>query len=123
MKSDTKIKIPICPISINTAWQGRRFKTPKYIQYEEDVKNILLQYRRVYFDSWVLLAYKFWIKNYKMTDVGNLEKALTDIVVSSGILKDDRYIKKITLEKFPAETKNDQRIELIISEYDGEDSA
>jgi len=34
-------KINIKPLSVNDAWQGRRFKTPKYKQYEHDLFYML----------------------------------------------------------------------------------
>lgn len=36
-----EVKLNIKPLSVNEAWQGRRFKTPKYKQYERDVLFIL----------------------------------------------------------------------------------
>ena len=35
------IKIPIKPLSVNDAWQGRRYKTKEYKQFERDVKKLL----------------------------------------------------------------------------------
>lgn len=35
------IKLNIKPLSVNEAWQGRRFKTPKYKEYETEILNIL----------------------------------------------------------------------------------
>lgn len=34
-------KIMIKPLSVNDAWQGRRFKTEKYVKYVEDVLLLL----------------------------------------------------------------------------------
>ena len=34
-------KINIKPLSVNEAWQGRRFKTPKYSKYEKDMLTLL----------------------------------------------------------------------------------
>lgn len=34
-------KINIKPLSVNEAWQGRRFKTPKYLTYEKNMLKIL----------------------------------------------------------------------------------
>lgn len=33
--------VPIKPLSVNKAWQGKRFKTPDYKRYERDVLKIL----------------------------------------------------------------------------------
>jgi Holliday junction resolvase RusA-like endonuclease len=35
------MKLPIKPLSVNEAWQGRRFKTKKYEKYISDVSNLL----------------------------------------------------------------------------------
>jgi Holliday junction resolvase RusA-like endonuclease len=34
-----KIKIEMAALSVNQAWQGRRFKTPEYKRYERDLKK------------------------------------------------------------------------------------
>lgn len=34
-------KIQIKPLSVNECWRGRRFKTPKYIKYQDDVFLLL----------------------------------------------------------------------------------
>lgn len=35
------IKVQIKPLSVNEAWQGKRFKTPKYSKYERDLLFLL----------------------------------------------------------------------------------
>jgi Holliday junction resolvase RusA-like endonuclease len=35
------VKIDIKPLSVNACWQGKRFKTPKYKQYEKDMFILL----------------------------------------------------------------------------------
>lgn len=35
------IRVNIKPLSVNDAWQGKRYKTPEYKQYEEDLMFIL----------------------------------------------------------------------------------
>jgi hypothetical protein len=37
MDGKTVIELKIKPLSVNNAWQGRRFKTYKYKQFERDV--------------------------------------------------------------------------------------
>lgn len=36
-----EVKINIKPLSVNEAWQGRRYKTKRYKQYERDVLFVL----------------------------------------------------------------------------------
>lgn len=35
------VKLDIKPLSVNDAWQGKRFKTPKYKKYCNDVRFLL----------------------------------------------------------------------------------
>ena len=35
------MRIDIKPLSVNQCWQGKRFKTPKYKQYEKDMFMML----------------------------------------------------------------------------------
>jgi Holliday junction resolvase RusA-like endonuclease len=95
-----KIIIPIKALSVNKAFQGRRFKTKEHKQYCQDVAVLLPKNERVH--GFVDVHYKFFLVNWQRTDGGNLEKCLTDILVTAGIIDDDRYIMKYTIEKFAA---------------------
>lgn len=106
------ITIPLRALSINKAFQGRRFKTKECKQYCRDVSLFLPKNFKV--SGYVWIYYKFYLKNWKRTDGGNLEKSLTDILVQNGIIDDDRYIMKYIIEKFPSK---EDRIELVINEY------
>ena len=98
------IKLDVKGMSINVAWQGKRFKTPEYRLFTKAINKALLGTRQIKESKEPFqVHYKFYLKNYKMTDVGNLEKPLTDILVKAKIINDDRYIKKIILEKFESE--------------------
>jgi Holliday junction resolvase RusA-like endonuclease len=95
------IKLEIKPLSVNAAWQGRRFKTPEYKHFENDVSLLIMaQKPGKFIDTAVEVSYEFHIKNYLKTDVDNLVKPLQDVLVKKGIISDDRFIKKITAEKF-----------------------
>jgi Holliday junction resolvase RusA-like endonuclease len=65
----------------------------------------------------VEITYKFYLKNWKLTDGGNLEKCLTDILVSNGLIDDDRYIMRYIIEKYPAKVDS---IEVEIREFKSE---
>lgn len=105
-------KVSIKPLSVNKAWQGRKFKTKDYKEYEKEFLKLLGNNKCI--NDFVEINYNIYIKNYKMSDVGNFEKPLSDIIVKSGIIKDDRFIKKITMEKFQSEK---EFIEIIIEKY------
>mgnify|MGYP001583607603 CR=1 FL=1 len=53
-----------------------------------------------------------------MSDTGNFEKLITDILVKRGYLKDDRYIKAMYLEKVAVLDIEDEKIILDIVLYD-----
>lgn len=71
------IKINIKPMSVNKAWQGRRFKTPAYKKYERDV---LMMLPKITIPSGKLIVtYEFGFSN-KLADIDNPNKQLGDIL-------------------------------------------
>lgn len=109
MKTSLKIK----PVSVNAAYRGRRFKTPLYARYERDVLMLLKGQETGKLSGDLSVPYVFYLKHYTRTDVGNLEKCLTDIIVKSGIIKDDMYVKDIHVRK---ERATEDSIEIEITE-------
>jgi len=110
-----RISIPIKPLSVNACFQGRRFKTPAYKQYDKALDFHLLQFRReIVKAEWYEVYYKFYLKNYGMTDGDNCVKALSDGLVRNGFLLDDRRIKRFHVEKFKSDK---DRIEVEIVPY------
>lgn len=65
------------PLSINEAWQGKRFKTPAYNNYE---KAILLQMPKgkIDFEQMLRIEFFFGFSN-KASDLDNPVKLLLDI--------------------------------------------
>jgi Holliday junction resolvase RusA-like endonuclease len=96
-----KKEILIKPLTVNKAWQGKRFKTKDYKEYEEKLLWLLKGLEKT--DGFVEVIYKLYLKYYSTSDVGNFEKPLTDIIVKAGLINDDKYITKITMEKFKSE--------------------
>lgn len=92
------------PLSINDAWRGGpRYRTKAYNTLKEVVAGTIFvdaTLRNMELALPLDVTYHFYIRNYSRTDVANLEKPLTDALVDAGIYKDDRIIKRITLEKF-----------------------
>ena len=94
----------IKPLSINAAWQGRRYKTKDYKDFEEDM--LLLLPKREMVEGWVEVHYIIGLTkgtSYSRSDIGNFEKLISDLIVKAGYIKDDCYIKKMTLEKVLAD--------------------
>lgn len=113
-----KIEIPIKPLSINDAHQGRHIKTKEFIQYEKDISRLLPINRKAVSDGEYFIRHVFYLKNYKLSDTGNFEKILTDLLVKRGYLKDDRYVKAFYLEKRSVKDSIHERTVTDIVPYD-----
>lgn len=111
------ITLNIKPLSINDAYKGRHFPTAAKTHFENSVRWMLPNKKIE--GRWFRLEYKFFLKNFSLTDVGNLEKIITDCIVKRGIILDDRLITELRLRKFPS--KQD-RIEVEIYPTDIEDA-
>ncbi len=97
MKGTVRIK----PLSINAAFQGRRFKTKECNTYCNTLALMLPCTAST--GEYYSVHIKFHLKNFAMTDADNLVKLLVDVMVKKGMIRDDRYIAKYILEKFPAD--------------------
>ena len=89
------ITIKIKPLSVNEAWQGKRFKTPAYKSYE---KELLLRLPKlIILDPPFRIDYEFGFSN-KMSDLDNPVKLVTDILQKKyGI--NDRDIYELNIKK------------------------
>lgn len=69
--------IDLKPLSVNEAWQGRRYKTPEYKAYERAMLLMLRPGRMPEppFEVW----YEWGVSNMQ-SDVGNPEKCVSDIL-------------------------------------------
>ena len=86
------------PLSVNEAWQGKRFKTKAYLAYEEEMLLLLPARKKV--SGYVEVIYRFGIpRRFDVIDVGNFEKLLSDIIVKKGYIDDDSKIVRMVLEK------------------------
>ncbi len=89
------MRIKIKPLSVNRAWQGRRFKTPAYRAYE---KELLLRLPRFKLPAApYFISYTFGFSS-KLSDIDNSIKGFQDILCKK-YLFDDRDICKIIVEK------------------------
>lgn len=113
-----KLKIPIKPLSINEAHHGRHIKTREFLDYEKNVSYLLPYNQKDVKNGEYFIKYVFYIKNYTLSDTGNFEKLITDILVKRGYLKDDRYVKAIYLEKRKVKDIKDEKIVVDIVLYE-----
>lgn len=88
-------KINIKPLSVNECWQGRRFKTKEYNQYEKDLllmlPNIKLKIQRVSID----IVFGF---SNSLCDIDNPLKPFLDILQKKYNIN-DRDIYKLIVSK------------------------
>lgn len=101
----------IKPLSVNEAWQGRRFKTKAYLAYETEM--LLSLPKREKITGYVEVIYRFGIPSrFDVIDVGNFEKLISDIIVKKGYIEDDSKIVRMVLEK---RRSDDHEIEIEIN--------
>lgn len=98
-----KFKLDIKALSVNGAWQGKRYKSKGYKQYTEDVAKLLMVAKvKPVQEGRLQVTYRFYMKNHKTADNDNPIKPLQDILVSCGVIKDDRFIYRTIAEKIPS---------------------
>lgn len=89
--------LEIVPLSINKAWQGKRFKTPIYSKYIEMALYRLPNKEKI--SGPVKVNLRFRIAYPKKCDVDNFIKPILDIFVKKGYIDDDRYIYLLNASK------------------------
>ena len=103
------MKLLLKPLSINKAWQGKRFKTKEYKQYERDV---LLLLRPMVIPDGELEMNISWGFSNMLSDVDNPVKCFVDCLQKKYGFNDAR-VRKMTIEKFKVK-KGDEYIEFHI---------
>lgn len=98
-----EIIIPIKPISVNEAFQGRRFKTKKCKEFEESFLKVAP--RKEMITGLVEIQYEFYVKNHKQADYDNLVKITQDMLVKCGYIEDDRMVYKAVIWKIPSKNE------------------
>lgn len=94
------MKIELKPLSINCAFQGRRFKTPAHREYETQLLWLLKGHPK--YKGWYDIRFDFYLRSYKVSDLSNLIKITEDCLVKAGIVEDDRFCKLMTVAKHPS---------------------
>lgn len=112
-----KIEIPLKPISVNEAFQGRRFKTKKCKEFCEDFLKVAP--RKEMIRGMIEIEFRFYVKNHQMADYDNMIKITQDMLGKNkcGYIEDDRKIYKATIYKIPS---NEEKIEITIKGIDKE---
>lgn len=97
MSKNKPIEIKIKPLSVNEAWQGRRFKTPFYKAYEEELLLRLPNAYKVPDEGPLEAYYEFGINT--VADWDNPIKPLQDVLQKKYNFDDRRILKATVLKK------------------------
>lgn len=97
------MKINIKPLSVNQAWQGRRFKTDKYKSYEKELLYLLPNRKNFgCLDGNLRIDIKFGFSS-KSSDIDNPVKPLLDILQKKYKFNDSQiyelHVKKTVVDK------------------------
>ena len=103
------MRIDIKPLSVNQAWQGRRFKTKAYKQYEKDVLTLL---RPMTIPEGELDIIFKWGFSNSASDVDNPVKCFMDCLQKKYGFNDSR-VRRIVAVKDKVK-KGDEYIEFEI---------
>lgn len=87
-------KVNVKPLSVNQAWAGRRFKTPKYKQFEKDVMAKLVELKLPPPPFNIYLKFGF---SSRSSDWDNSIKLCQDILAKKYNFN-DKLIRKGTVE-------------------------
>jgi len=109
-----KSKIEIRPLSVNACWQGRRFKTPEYKAYEEEMLLRLPKEKMIKGNVEVYIV--FFFKYPTKRDVDNCIKPILDIFVKKGYIEDDRFVIHLDITKQKSEKSEGFAFEIFKSE-------
>ena len=88
-------RIQIKLLSVNQAWKGRRFKTPKYTKFERDLGYLLPKLEVP--KGKLRILFVFYFKN-SLSDIDNPLKMVLDIMQKKYNFN-DKDIYKLEVEK------------------------
>jgi Holliday junction resolvase RusA-like endonuclease len=89
------IRLDIKPLSVNAAWQGKRFKTPAYSSYEKSVLDLLPEMQIP--EPPYRLSFVFGFSN-KASDLDNPVKMIQDLL-SKKYGFNDKLITELHIKK------------------------
>lgn len=94
-------KVNIKPLSVNEAWQGKRFKTQKYLNYEKDLLIILPKLKLPNPPYFIYLEFGL---SSTLADIDNPIKPFLDILQKKYKINDKNIsqlnIKKVIVPKY-----------------------
>ena len=90
------IQIHKKPLSVNACWQGKRFKTPLYKEYEKEILELLPEKYEIP-EGDLQVRYEFGLNT--MADWDNPVKPLQDILQKKYDFDDRRIMKAEVIKK------------------------
>lgn len=97
----------IKPLSVNEAWQGRRFKTDKYKAFERDMLIMMPNIGILPNHGPLVVCLKFWVSNMA-ADIDNPIKMTIDCLQKRYGFNDNRIVR-LEVEKLKA-AKGEEKI-------------
>lgn len=98
---EPKHKLDIKPLSVNEAWQGKRYKTPAHKRYRADL-HLLLPPKLDIPEGKLVISFEFGLSN-KRADYDNIIKPLQDQIATKYGFDDSRIysaiIRKVDVKK------------------------
>ena len=95
------VKVNIKPLSVNKAWQGKRFKTKEYSNYEKECL-LLLPAMKVSCEACLKIELLLYFSN-KSSDIDNPVKLILDILQKKYGFNDSQiwilFVTKIIVTK------------------------
>lgn len=91
--------VPIRPMSVNTAWQGRRFSTPEKKAYEQAVLLSLQAPKTAINTGDIELELVFYLVHPRRSDLDNFVKISQDILQKRGYFRNDNQIVSLIARK------------------------
>jgi Holliday junction resolvase RusA-like endonuclease len=88
-------KLNIKPLSVNECWQGKRFKTKEYKQYEKDVLLMLPKLKLITSPYSIEIEFGF---SSSLADIDNPLKPFLDILQKKYNIN-DRDVYSLTVKK------------------------
>lgn len=98
-----QLEVQLKPLTVSKAWQGRRFKTQAYKDWQRDF--CLLVGKQTPITGNVALTLELYLKNDKMSDIDNTLKVIQDSMILANLIQDDRFIYEIHAYKYPSDTE------------------
>lgn len=115
MSNVIKVFVNIKPLSINKAFQGRRFKTKEYKEYEKEFLVLLPERKKM--EGKVGINLTFFLHHPQQSDVDNFLKLILDILQKKEYIKNDNNVYYLQAQKLKIERHEIEAVKILIFEF------